>query len=140
MELEKLLIVRHLMRLGAYLEREGNRILADTGLTHQQYIVLTRISEHGPLSQKDVCSALLYEKSNVSKIVAKLADKGYITASASEEDRRAHVLLATQDGKEKIRHAQDRLAGWVSDWLKLVSEDEARKLLDNLGWLNALAK
>ena len=49
-------------------------------------------------------------------------------------------MLATAEGKDKIRHAQDRLAGWVSDWLKLVSEEDATKLLDNLVWLNAQAK
>jgi len=140
MELEKLLIVRHLMRLGAYLEREGTRILAKEGLTHQQYTVLTRISEHGPLSQKDVCLALLYEKSNVSKIVKKLSGSGFIEIAASEADKRAHVIRATEEGKAVIRRAQVLLGEWVTNWLKLVNDDETRKLLENLGWLNALSK
>ena len=85
---QKTQIVKSLLRLGVFLQREGNRIVSDFGLNQQQLVVLKEIQEKGPVSQREICSELLLEKSNVSKIVGKLYSQGYITVSHSERDNR----------------------------------------------------
>ncbi len=42
-------IVISLLGLGAFLIREGNRVVADMGLNQQQYVVLNHIHAKGPV-------------------------------------------------------------------------------------------
>ena len=99
MKVEKVMIVRHLMRLGAFMEREGSRALIPTNLTHQQFLVLSRISEQGSLSQKDLCDKMLYEKSNVSRIIKRLHSLGLILIVPDIEDARRQVINPTDKGR-----------------------------------------
>jgi DNA-binding MarR family transcriptional regulator len=132
MEREKTEIVKHALRLGAFLERTGTRLLQDFGLTQQQFIVLKRIEENGPLSQKDICSDLLFEKSNVSKIVRKLTNAGLIRKTFSEEDNRISELNISDRGKEVVNGCMRKLNQWNRQWLPDFTEDEVKFTLKYL--------
>ncbi len=54
-------MVIELLRLGAYLQREGARVTREFGLAQQQFVVLVAVKEQGPVSQKAILSDLLYE-------------------------------------------------------------------------------
>jgi DNA-binding MarR family transcriptional regulator len=132
MEREKTEIVKHALRLGAFLERTGTRLLQDFGLTQQQFIVLKRIEENGPLSQKDICSDLLFEKSNVLKIVRKLTNAGLIRKTFSEEDNRISELNIADRGKEVVNGCMRKLNQWNRQWLPDFTEDEVKFTLKYL--------
>ncbi len=135
METEKIKIVKNLLRLGAFLQREGNRLLNKFNLNQQQFVVLKEIQERGPLSQRDICSELLFEKSNVSKIVKKLAVNKLVNMTCSSEDNRISLLIITRKGNKVVEQCMMRLDQWNMDWLKPLSEKEikqAAKMLDRL--------
>ncbi len=135
METEKIKIVKNLLRLGAFLQREGNRLLNKFNLNQQQFVVLKEIQERGPLSQRDICSELLFEKSNVSKIVKKLAVNKLVNITCSSEDNRISLLIITRKGNKVVEQCMMRLDQWNMDWLKSLSEKEikqATKMLDRL--------
>jgi DNA-binding MarR family transcriptional regulator len=140
MSLEKLMIVRNAMRLGAFLEREGDRVLAPEGLTHQQYVVLLRVSDRGPLSHKEICSALLHEKSNISKIIRKLTSQGLVHTYTKPGDGRVQMTRVTGEGKARLRECTRLLSAWVDGWLNLMTDDEASRMLDSFTWMNTLAR
>jgi DNA-binding MarR family transcriptional regulator len=96
-------IIVGLLRIGAFLQREGDRIVKDFDLNQQQYVVLNYISINQPLNQNDICSRLLYEKSNVSKIVKKLVALKYVTQSPSNRDKRYIAIACTDQGIEVIK-------------------------------------
>src|SRR6056300_1410127 len=62
-------IVQGLLKCGQFLQREMNHVCQRFGLKQQQFTVLNEIIWHGPLTQKELGERLLFEKSNVSKIV-----------------------------------------------------------------------
>ncbi len=135
MEAEKIKIVKNLLRLGVFLQREGNRLLNEFKLNQQQFVVLKEIQERGPLSQKDICSELLFEKSNVSKIVKKLALNKLVNMTCSSEDNRISLLIITERGNNIVEQCMMRLDQWNMDWLKSLSKKEikqAAKMLDRL--------
>ncbi len=138
MEKQKIQIIQHALRLGAFLQRTGNRLLHDSGLNQQQFIVLKLIEEKGPLSQKNICSDLLFEKSNISKIVGKLISAKLVSMSFSDEDNRVSVVKATAKGIRVVRDCMERLNHWNSEWLKPFSEKEIVQTLEGLKKLNAL--
>jgi len=62
------------------------------GLKQQQFSVLNEIVWLGPLTQKELGETLLFEKSNVSKIVKLLFEKKWIRVEAATHDRRLTLL------------------------------------------------
>ncbi len=132
---QKIQIVKSLLCLGAFLQREGNRIVRDFGLNQQQLVVLKEIQEKGPVSQREICSELLLEKSNVSKIVGKLYSQGYINVSHSERDNRRSILTVTAKGNSILDRCMERLNQWNSEWLRPMS---ARELNNTVGILSRL--
>ncbi len=140
MRVEQLMIARHLMRLGAYLEREGGRELSQIGLTHQQFLVLTRISEQGSVSQKDLCDKLLYEKSNVSKIIKKLLAFALIDISSDPEDARRQVIRINDQGSLAVQKGKRIVSAWVEQWLKRLTDGENTEIVSMLIKLNSLVR
>ena len=111
-------IVASLLRLGAYLIREGNRLCEDCGLTQQQFVVLRFIGNHGPISQRKICSGLVFEKSHVSKIIKKLRALEVVEIIQSEKDLRVKLIVITDKGNQITNRMMSIFEAWNQNWLK----------------------
>ena len=118
------MVVRELLRLGAYLQREGARVTREYGLTQQQFVVLVTIAEQGPVAQKGIVSDYLLEKSNVSKSVAKLEALNLVATRRSEEDSRVVLCEVTEQGKRVAEQCGGVFKELNVKWLAGVSQDE----------------
>lgn len=121
-------IVKQLLLLGAFLQREAGRLLTDYGLNQQQFVVLKEIQEKGPINQKELCSFLLFEKSNVSKIVKKLETDGLIRTASAPGDSRVTLLSITKKGNAVVQQCMERLNRWNAEWLGALSEKELTRI------------
>lgn len=137
---DKVTIVKQLLRLGAFLQREGGRLLSGLDLNQQQFVVLKEIEEKGPLSQKKICSELLLEKSNASKIIRKLESKGLVEIASSQEDSRISLLTVTEKGKRIINQGMQLLNEWNKKWLKSLPKKDIKHAIDILGKLESINK
>lgn len=129
-------IVSELLRIGAYLQRNGGRITKRYGLSQQHFVVLKAIQEQGEVSQKHIRTTLLYEKSNVSKAVTKLLDSGFITTRQSDEDARIILCSVTESGVRIIDSCMRDFNQWNVQWLEQlrpVDKDVLLTLLKSLG-------
>ncbi len=91
--------VKALLRV--YQFRDRDRICChDVSVT--QCHALEHLVEEGPVSQKEIAAALYLDKSTTSRVVAALERKGYASRTPDPEDRRAHRVAATQDGRELV--------------------------------------
>jgi len=127
--------IRSILRLGAFLQREGSRLLHDHALGQQHFVVLKYIEEHGPVSQKHICSDLLYEKSNISKIIAKLNALKLISVSVSQTDSRVTILSVSVKGRKIVDDSMKRLREWNAQWLGILTDNElmtANRIFDKL--------
>jgi len=128
-------IVRDLLLVGVFLQKTGNRITRDFGLTQQQFTVLYEIANHDAVNQKHLVGALLLEKSNVSKIVNFIQSRGLIRISISADDARATWLSITRKGKKTVCDCIKALHAWNTMWLEPLDEKEivsAEKILYRL--------
>jgi DNA-binding MarR family transcriptional regulator len=91
-------IVQLLLKCGQFLQREMNTVCQQFGLKQQQFSVLNEIIWQGPISQKELCAQLLFEKSNLSKIVKRLLEKKLIHVTVAPGDRRLTLLSETREG------------------------------------------
>jgi hypothetical protein len=96
-------IVQGLLKCGHFLQREMNQVCQRFGLKQQQFSVLNEIIWHGPLTQKELGERLLFEKSNVSKIVKILFERKWIGVAVATHDRRK-VLLPGKKACKPLRN------------------------------------
>ena len=140
MQDERTQIVKKLLVLGAFLQREASRITSDYGLTQQQFVVLKTVEDMGPLCQKDICCSLLYEKSNVSKIIKKLEKDKLLVISRGPQDNRVSSLKVTAEGRKILRGGMERFNEWNSSWLEILSEREIKGALEVLERLASITR
>jgi len=133
-------IAKSILRLGAFLQREGDRLIGRYGLTQQQFVVLKEIQERGPVSQRDICSELLYEKSNVSKIIKKLGGEGLVRRTASPEDGRVGLLMITKKGVRMIGLCMSTLNIWNRYWLRPLSDNQVKEALAALNAIKVIGR
>ncbi|MEJ2655830.1 MAG: MarR family transcriptional regulator [Desulfobacterales bacterium] len=129
------LIVQLLLKCGLFLQREMNQVCRRFGLKQQQFSVLNEIVWHGPISQKELGEALLFEKSNVSKIVRILLEKKWIDSALAPGDRRMTLLFETPEGTAVWKDCMHAFHESSTEMMSFLSEDEAAKtirLLKNL--------
>ncbi len=129
-------MVKELLRLGVYLQREGARMTRKYGLTQQQFVVLVAVKEQGPVTQKEIVSDLLYEKSNVCKCISRLDALGFVSTRRSDEDGRCMECEVTDEGRKVVASCMRVMRQSNERWLQGVPERDlsaALKVLRGLG-------
>ena len=111
--------------------RRVKRVMAERALeVHPDlhpmtYFILMHLAASGPLRGADLSDAFGMDKGGVSRQVQALVDLGLVERQPDPEDRRAILLDATTDGRERLaavtRHRRDRfderLSGWTDEEL-----------------------
>ena len=133
-------IIINLLRINAYLMREGNRIANKFKINQQQFVVLNYILHNQPVSQNQICSGLLYEKSNISKIIKKLETLKYINVNKSVSDRRSTIIECTKKGKEIVKIALHEFNDFNNQFLNGLSDGEVNNALNVTEVINSSIK
>jgi DNA-binding MarR family transcriptional regulator len=105
------------------------RILKPYSFTQPQYNVLRilRGSQNEPLTVNAIIERMLDRMSNVSRLVDKLLEKGYVERSQSSMDRRAVDIIITKKGLDILAEIDEQQAIWEASYSK-ISESDAKKL------------
>ncbi|MBX2835503.1 MAG: homoprotocatechuate degradation operon regulator HpaR [Gammaproteobacteria bacterium] len=121
--------------------REGVMIpirdmLAETGITEQQWRVLRVLSEFGTLDAKTLAdrSSLLFP--SLTRIASTLRNKGLITQTRDESDRRRQFIAITSKGQKIIDDNADQAAEIVAGFKRCLGKKEYETLLDLLARLD----
>lgn len=96
------------------------------------YFILTHLAMHGPLRGADLSDAFGMDKGGVSRQVQTLVDLGLVERQPNPEDRRAILLDATEEGRERLRtvsrNRSDRFDERLSHWSDAELSTFARQL------------
>jgi DNA-binding MarR family transcriptional regulator len=84
---------------------------------------------HGPISQKELGETLLFEKSNVSKIVRILLEKNLIDSAVAPGDRRMTLLFETPEGIAVWKDCMQAFHESSTEIMSLLSEDESAEAI-----------
>ncbi len=129
---QETLIVQSLIKSGLFVQRELNLVCQQFGLNTNQFNVLNEIILRGPFNQKVLCKRLLFEKSNISKIVRSLLDKELINVATAPEDRRLTLLIETQKGVELWKDCQQKFYKSSIELMSALSEEEIHNAINLL--------
>lgn len=93
--------------------RAANRSLAcalgTLGLRGQQFAVLHRLAEAGPLPQADLAASLRLHASNLVRVLDEIEELGLVGRERDPTDRRRQLVALTPAGAAMLRRA-DRIA------------------------------
>ncbi|MDD3494475.1 MAG: MarR family winged helix-turn-helix transcriptional regulator [Dysgonamonadaceae bacterium] len=73
-----------------------NQMIKAYGISPEQWSVLFRVVEQGGISQKALADSTYKDQGNLTRMLDKLIEKGYIRRKADADDRRAVKLFATE--------------------------------------------
>ncbi len=111
-------------------------MLAETGITEQQWRVLRVLAEYGPQSSSTLASRASLLFPSLTRIAQTMHAKGLITLSRDEDDRRRQMIAITSDGQKIIDEKADRALEIVAEIKQRIGEDKYELLLDILAQLD----
>ena len=111
-------------------------MLSETGITEQQWRVLRVLAEFGVTDAKTLAdrSSLLFP--SLTRIAATLRDKGLVTQTRDDKDRRRQFIKITAAGHKIIDDRAGQAAKIVQDFKATLGHEDYEALLDLLGRLD----
>jgi DNA-binding MarR family transcriptional regulator len=109
-------------------------------LTQNQLSVLTSLELAGALTPRELADAERVQPPTMTKVVAKLEERGLVQRTPHPTDRRQVILSATEAGRAVVvaqRRAKDR---WLTRQLARLGSDEREVLARATEILNRIAR
>lgn len=136
LELENFLPYR-LYRLADLVSREFAGIYKGRfGLTRPEWRVLAGLGQHGTMTASALGKQSAMHKTKVSRAVAELARRRWLTRKPDEKDRRIEHLSLTKVGLLAYSEMVPLAKAFEVALLRRIGERDTFKLLDNLRRLN----
>lgn len=125
--------------------REGvmapiREMLADTGITEQQWRILRVLAEHGAVDASTLADRASLLFPSLTRIAAAMRDKGLITQTRDKKDRRRQMIAITPKGQKIIDVNTARAAEIVVGFKAKLGEAQYEQLLDLLSLLDPANK
>lgn len=120
-------------RLARLLRRQ-----ADTGLSPSQLSALTSVERHGPLTLGALADHERVAPPSITKVVAKLEERGLVARAADRADRRVTRLSLTDAGCDLLAHVRRRKDVWLASRVAGLTADQRRRLVAALDVLDEL--
>lgn len=107
-------------------------MLAETGITEQQWRVLRVLSEFGAQDSSTLAERASLLHPSLTRMVFSMEKKGLITQTRSKTDRRRQVIEITADGQEIIDSNRARAVRIVEGFKARVGAERYEQLIDLL--------
>jgi len=134
---ERVLLFRLLLASGMELRARMDRLLADSGLTTQQAMVLQVLQgQDEPPTLKQFASSLAMSHQNLKQIVSVLERKGFVEIALDAQDGRLRRLHLTKKHRQVWKHRDTDDHAEVARWTAALSNAEVRGLVRGLDKLH----
>lgn len=107
-------------------------MLAETGLTEQQWRVLRVLAEYGTLDSKTLADRASLLFPSLTRIANTLRVKGLITQKRDGKDRRRQFISITAEGQKIIDDNTEQAARIVESFQSLLGKQDYETLLNLL--------
>lgn len=129
-----------LQRTRDLLFRCQDQVVAEFGITAEQYSVLTAIEAlNEPVRATDIASRLGHKVNSVSMLVDRMVKAGLVERERDLPDRRAVRLFMTGKGKQAYQRATPAVSKLIEDLLSPLSNEDKDTLVSLLEALRGKA-
>jgi len=113
-------------------------MLADAGVTEQQWRVLRVLEEEGPLEPTRIADRACLLLPSLTRILQKLEEKGLISRKSDPQDRRRQIVSVSDAGLQIIQGNLDASMRLTEHLRTQFGPEKYETLLDLLNDLHAL--
>lgn len=128
-------VVLSIVLSGSMLTKEGDRILRPLGLTDSQFNVLMLLkyqTESGSLNQTRLGNMLLVNRSNVTGLIDRMEQAGWVVRESEKRDRRVKQVRLTKAGRQLLDRAEQVYFERVEEIMSAFNRTEQRQLVKML--------
>lgn len=111
----------YLMKAGMFATRGIEDVLASTGLTTRQFLLLGVVAEGSAKSQQDVSRALHVDPTIVVGLIDELEAQKLLVRQKNPDDRRRYVLSLTAKGTKVLKSGMARMQAAEDTFLEDLS-------------------
>jgi MarR family transcriptional regulator, organic hydroperoxide resistance regulator len=122
----------YLIRVHVRIGRTHHALLAEHGLTHSQFFVLSNLVNEPGMSQQALADRLDVTKGNTSGLIERMEEAGLVERRPDPEDRRSYQLYATEAGHRAFESAAPALENNVAQKLSVLTDEEQTTLVNLL--------
>ncbi len=121
-----------LRRVGDTLMRCQDLLFSKSGLTTEQWGVLTAIKARGPLRPSDLSRILERTPNSMSMLIDRMVRAGLVRRTRDRKDRRVVTVSFASKGEKAVQPAI--IAGWefIHEVLSVITDNEQRDLANLL--------
>jgi DNA-binding MarR family transcriptional regulator len=126
-------MVVNILRAGKIIDHKVSDVLKEFGVTHIQFNILRILEARMPekLSLGEIQDGLLFETSDVSRLIDRLVKNGLVDRTYSLENRRKLEVSITPQGLDVIRKSIPKMKKSMNGYYKSAfSEEEREQLID----------
>jgi len=80
-----------------------NRLIKNYEISPEQWSVIFRVVQNEKIGQKELADSTYKDQGNLTRMIDKLVEKGYLRKKLHESDRRAVELIATPKSKTLVK-------------------------------------
>ena len=106
--------------------------LKESGLTHQQIIVIKLIAHNKEMTISELCEAMSLAKGTVSGIINRMEKMGYVEKVKHKEDMRNTYVRFGKEGLEFAKKFRTTINENFNTMFKNTSEEELIEIAKNL--------
>ena len=109
-----------------------NENLKESGLTHQQTMVIKLIAHKGRITISELCKEMSLAKGTVSGIVSRLEAADYVKKTKLESDKRNTYVEFSTKGFEYAKNFREEINRSFDKIFENFSDDEVKETKENL--------
>lgn len=99
-------------------------------LTNDQHYILRYMFNSGSCTSTELAEVFEVNKSAITAIISRMADRGLIERTRDENDRRVVYLTLTDEGKDLYQKAQERIHYLVESIITQFEEPEIKAFIN----------
>lgn len=128
-------------RLRMAIARLGRQLRQQAGeLSPTLQSMLASIANHGPLSLSELAAVEQIAPPTVTKVLAKLDERGLIVRERGAVDRRVTLVSLSDEGRARFEESRTRRTAWLVGRLAELGIDTGERLVETVELLEALAQ
>ena len=115
--------------------KEAQQLFRPYGLTDAQFDVLMILetqSENGTLNQTELGHMLLVNRSNVTGLVDRMEQAGWVRRMPDGEDRRINLVVMTEAGREILDSTKNVYIKRIEEITSVLSDNKKNLLIEML--------
>lgn len=125
-------LVDRYIRISYFVMKKGESLIRDQigeDLTNDQHATLRYIKKTNNCTSSELADVFDVNKSAITAIINRLTDKGLITRTRDQSDRRVVYLTLTDLGEDLFQKSEQKINHLVGHFITQFNEDEIERFI-----------